>query len=190
VIEDTVAYPAMLALTLCLCEEMAASELPDPCFCGVLPGAEVAMDYCGDCGDGKCGAAWVRLVSEYPSQTFPQPLDGLAQSGGCAVPSAIQLEMGIVRCAPTGETVGTGDASVYYPPTVQEQLNAARLQTADKAAMRRAIACCLATKPDGSRREYILGAYTPIGGGDCLGGVWLATFQSFGREDEWPEVGS
>jgi hypothetical protein len=80
---------------------------------------------------------------------------------------AFELEIGIVRCKPAGSASGVRG---YVPPTLEQNVAALRLQTADIAAMRRAVLCCFGQDDD---TDYILGTYTPIAPeGDCLGGVF------------------
>jgi hypothetical protein len=57
----------------------------------------------------------------------------------------------------------------YTPPTLEQNVEALRLQLADMAAMRRAVECCFGD----AEIDYILGSYNPITvEGDCLGGVF------------------
>jgi hypothetical protein len=94
--EDTIVYPKMIELAACLSTELAAAGLPDLCFIGVLPGQQVALDSCGGCGEsGKCGQAWVRLITAYPSTTFPGP----AESPKISTLLAYSLEVAVMRCA-------------------------------------------------------------------------------------------
>jgi hypothetical protein len=167
--EDTIVYPTMIDLSACLCGEIERSGLPTPCSCGPMIGSLV-LDYCSTCMDGKCGGqAWVRLVQVFPSIDFPSPL---LASQNCSAPLAFQLEIGIVRCKPTGTN---SNLRGYTPPSLEQNVEALRLQTADVGAMRRAVLCCFA---DGDT-DYILGSYQPLAGdADCLGG----TFTVFVRE--------
>lgn len=170
--EDTTVYPVMIELAACLCAEIAASELPTPCFCGVLPGSTVSLDYCGgDSCEGECGGqAWVRPVDIYPSAVFPNPD---VTPTNCNSPLAFRLEVGIGRCVPMGHNNPVGG---YTPPTVDEQLAAARLQMADMAAMRRAIQCCMAGNEN---LDYVLESYTPlIPQGGCGGGSFTVVIRS------------
>lgn len=156
--EDFLIYPTMVRLSGCLCAEITASELPEPCFCGIIPGTEQALD-CGSCDDG-CGAAWVRLSNGFITSDFPQPDISLAN---CNKGVAFALEVGITRCfSPFGDAEGN-------MPGVDEYLRQTRLQLADMAAIRRAISCCFATVDT----DYILGSYSPIPfDGGCGGGAW------------------
>lgn len=169
--EDNYIYPLMVDLVACLCTEITESGLPEPCQCSLMPGPDAILDYCGACDEVGCGGqAWVRLAGAYPSRLFPS-IDEVSIS--CESPIAYQIEIGIVRCTP----VGTASAvSGYTAPTLEEQVQAVRIQTADMSAMRRAIACCLTSKYDDL--TYTLGAYTPMAGGDCNGGIWLVTVWS------------
>lgn len=166
--EDVVIYPKMIELSACLCAEIANSGLPEPCSCGPIVGSLV-LDYCGTCTDGGCGGqAWVRLVTAFPSMTFPSPL---SDSMNCYAPLVYQIEVGIVRCKPVGKA---SSARGYAPPTLDQNVGALRLQTADIAAMRRAIQCCFGN----ADFNYIIGQYTPVSpDGDCLGGAFLVTAQ-------------
>jgi hypothetical protein len=162
-VEDTIIYPTMIALSACLCTEIEGSGLPEPCSCGPLIG-DLVLDYCGECADGKCGGqAWVRLVDAFPSNDFPNPLAAIQN---CNAPLAYTLEVGIVRCKPTGKASGVRG---FVPPSMEQNVEALRLQLADMAAMRRAIQCCFGD----TDVSYIMNAYTPSPvDGDCLGGAF------------------
>jgi hypothetical protein len=86
---------------------------------------------------------------------------------------AYQIEVGIVRCKPIGTNSGVRG---YQPPTIEQNVEALRLQLADMEAMRRAIQCCFAADDD---RSYIMSAYTTTPpDGDCLGGLFTLTLWS------------
>lgn len=161
-VEDKVVYPTVIALSACLCQELAAAGGPEVCYCGPITG-DVVMDYCGGtCNGGGCGGqAWVRFVDIYPSSTFPGLDNALAN---CKAPFAYSLEVGVARCAPTGESGPSG----YEPPTLAENVEAIRLQLSDVAALRRAIQCCFGQ----GDLDYVMGAYAQAGvnGGGCVGG--------------------
>lgn len=166
--EDTVVYPKMIELSACLCAEIEASGLPTPCSCGPIAGA-LTLDYCGSCSDGKCGGqAWVRLTSAFPSSDFPNPR---AEAFNCFVPLVFEVEVGIVRCKPVGTASGMRG---YVPPSLEQQVAAVRLQTADMAAILRAVNCCFAN----GDFNYSVGQYTPVTPeADCVGGAFTVTIQ-------------
>lgn len=170
-IEDTLVYPTAVAMAACLCAEIEASDLPTPCFCGILPGSSVTLDWCGgnQC-TGSCGGqAWVRPGEVYPSSIFPQPD---VTPGNCDSPLAFRLEVGIARCIPTGSN---NPVAGFTPPSLAEQLEAARLQLADMAAIRRAIQCCLGADED---LDYVLESYTPLNPqGGCGGGSFTVVIR-------------
>lgn len=170
--EDPVAWQTMIDLTACLCTTVVDRGLPELCLCAPVPGALAILDSCGSCkkaGDAKCGGqGWVRFVNEYPSRQFPQPDN---QGATCEVPSAFVLEVGIARCLPVGKA---NSINGYTPPSLEQYVEATRLQMADKAAIKAAIKCCLAT-PD-KDLTYTLGQYTTIqASADCGGGMWTVT---------------
>lgn len=160
-VEDTQVAPILYALVDCLETELDATPGGPPCFVGVVPGANVAMDFC-DCDASGCGMGYVRLDTVYPSTQFPIQ-DTTAR---CTAPLAARVAVGVTRCLPTMDDSGNA-------PTVLQQAQAVQNQMADMMAARRAIACCLDPAV-----PYMLGAYTPVGPyADCGGGFWLVTFQ-------------
>jgi len=143
----------LLALSACLCETLEQRGAGRVCRCEVAPGAEVALDAC-DCDGDRCGQAWVRLVSAFPSSSLPEPdIDAR-----CTAPLAYVVEVGAVRCAP----VADDDEGVVLGTTLG--------QYDDMDAMRYALQCCFT---DG---EQVLGQYEPYGPqGGCVGGTWTVT---------------
>jgi hypothetical protein len=150
------AITLMQTLRDCLCAEITLSGR-DVCACSILPGPQTVADYSGD------GQAWVRLVTAYPSTTFPAP-DNV---GTCASPVAWVLEVGIARCAPVPDAAGS-------PPSIEDLEAVTEAQIADMDLIRRAIHCCLNDAVNDAY-EYVLGQYAPVGSGDVLGGQWLVT---------------
>jgi len=167
-IEDVLIYPRLVELAGCLCEEIERSGLfagQELCFCGLAFGDLVPIDLLEKKGVGS-GVAWVRLNQAYPSAEFPIPDQG---TGTCATLLAYEIEIAIARCIPLLDRNGK-------PPTVAQSLEAARLQMADMAAMRRAVECCFGN----SDTDYTLVQYTPIPvSGAVGGGVW----QVFSRQE-------
>lgn len=165
--EDTLIYPLLTKLTDCLCTELVASGLEAACQCSLVPGVGPSLDFCAEGCDGGCpGQAWVRLLRAFPSATFPAQ-DALAT---CFDLLAFEVEVGVARCLPLGDSRGN-------PPQTQELFNTARLQLADMAAMRRAILCCFT----GTDIDHVLGNFEPtFGSGGCLLSTWsLVVRQEF-----------
>lgn len=141
----------------CLCRQIHDLGLAEPCFCGVMPGDRVALDYVGNCED-RDGMAWVRLVASYPS-TGVGTLSTNVNNCGSAL--SVDLEVGIMRTAPKMDQSGE-------PPDEAAQLAATDQQISDMMAMYKAISCCPALVD----REYIAGIYKPMGPqGYALGGT-------------------
>jgi len=144
---------------------LEAAGFTDLCFCGVIPGAQAVIDFCGSetaCSQDSCGGmGWVRLVGIFPSER------GEERSSSCASPLSFVLEVGSTTCAPLPDSDGT-------PPGIPEQLEATRKQLAMMAAARRAIACCT----DYGENDFYLGEYEPLPIlGGCLGGAWTLTVE-------------
>lgn len=159
-VEDTAVYPLLIQVAAALEVEIRNSELPPTCFTGLLPGANVARDYCS-CGGAGCGMAWVRLVGLTPNDEAPRAASGRSN---CGMPMDVIIEVGLERCAPMPGDDGT-------LPTEREQFEAVRLQMADMAAMRRVLECGF---PMLSVR---VGGYLPSGpAGGCVGGTMTAIF--------------
>lgn len=170
-VEDPIAWPTMVKLAACLCTTLEDRGLPGTCQCTPVPGPLAVMESCGKCkgtGSEACGGqGWVRFVNEFPSRQFPQPD---STSANCDTPLAYVLEVGVARCLPTGNS---NSISGYTGPTMEQLMDATRLQLADKAAMVAAIKCCLAGEDDIS---YVLGQYQTIQtAADCGGGMWTVT---------------
>lgn len=169
--EDELAWPVMIRLAACLETTLKARGLPSVCRNSIVPGPQAIIESCsnGTCGGSDCGGqAWVRFVGEFPYTTFPTQDTTAAR---CNTARAFTLEVGIARCLPSGKANAVGG---FTPPTVQELVNATRLQMADKAAMVAAIQCCLGNDSDEfGELDYVLGQYQPMQiPGDCGGGVW------------------
>jgi len=155
----------MIRLVACLGIAIEDRHLPEPCQIAPMIG-ELTLDFCGECSERGCGQAWVRLISVYPSVDFP-----LADQtvNNCGTLWAATLEVGIVRCKPLGEANSVGG---YSPPSVNQLVEALRIQTADMRAMQDAVQCCFAT----GDMPYFLTPYQPgAPDGDCLGGVFNVT---------------
>jgi hypothetical protein len=147
-------FTRLAEIAECLCAEIKnpAWDVPDVCFCGVVPGEALDAAYGGDCTT-ECGMAWVRLDTGYPSTTIGQLY---TEAGNCTVPLGFDIELGIMRCIEVGDGL--------EGPTQSQLLAASQLQIADLLIMQRAIYCC-GTLPN---KEIIVGPYLPAG---PLGGL-------------------
>lgn len=171
-IEDEIAYPTMLRLVACVESVLAERGLPALCRNTVVPGPQAVIEACsGNNCTGECGGqGWVRFSTEFPYTTFPTQDTASAR---CNTSRAFQLEVGIARCLPVGKANAIGG---FTPPTVQQLVDATRLQMADKAAMAYAIQCCMNWAEDEFGLDHVLGQYQPMQvSGDCGGGTWLVT---------------
>lgn len=167
-LDSNLVFTRLSALATCLCAQITdpVNGVPDVCFCGIVPGEQATALYAdGDCAD-RCGMAWVRLVSLYPSVSIgvldPTP-------GNCGSSIGVDVELGIMRCISVGDERGN-------PPTPDELLAATQLQIADSLVMQRAVLCCDAIPPS----EVILSNYTPLGpAGGLVGGMWTLSMGVF-----------
>lgn len=155
---DTLVWPVASDLLDCLC-----AQVPDVCSCSLLPGSLAVMDFCSCNDQGRCGQAFVRVDSVFPSNAFPSQVTTTVP---CATLWAARFHVGVFRCIPTLHDNGD-------PPDAVEQTEATRLQLADMAAILRAIDCC----PAMLTRKALVGVYTPLSAADCGGGYWTVTVQ-------------
>lgn len=146
------------SLAGCLCEQIRAAGLPEPCFCGVLPGSLVAVDYVGMCEE-RDGMAWARLAMAYPASGVGVPNQSMRNcSGGLG----IEIELGAMRSAPTLTDDGE-------PPTEAQQLAVSQVQNGDMLAMMQAVACCAPLQ----NYDWIMSSYSPQGPtGFAVGGTF------------------
>ena len=153
--------PVLAELSACLCAELGETV---PCFCGVIVGNDIPLEYAGECEE-ECGAAYVRLVNAFPSINFPQQ----DTASGCTSLMAYTISVGVVRCAPVGDDRGN-------PPTPEEVQKLTDQLLSDMHAIRRAVRCCLADKFEDV--EYLLGQYVPLPSqGGVAGGEMTLTIQ-------------
>jgi hypothetical protein len=141
------------------CLRAAMRDLPDPCSLTIQPGQLPAFDFsCEDGCDGNGnGKAWVRLITEYPSTRFPQPLTTATPCSAWEM--AYSVEIGIVRCVAIDGTDVITD---------EQNMEDSLLQSADAHAMYRAVLCCFT-----GDEEVVMGSYVPYGPqGGVLGGSW------------------
>lgn len=161
---DTTVLPTAQNLLECLCEHIAL--VPDPPDKCELRTGKVVVGGVSLVGEDECcqGLAWVRVVSIFPSQLgFPEQ-DTAPLGSGCPPEwLSVIMEMGVLRCAPTGTTTAL--------PTAAEWATAFANTMHDAAAMRDAF-CCL----EGGFEEKVLGVWEPLDvEGGCMGGIQTVT---------------
>lgn len=166
-VADPLVMPLAQELLACLDQEMAKVASP-PTYVQLRAGNVVAhllSTYEDECCQGL---AWVRPSAFFPSSaTFPvqdaQPVKGGTRAW------AVTLELGAVRCAPTGDENAIPTAE-DWEATVQAVMD-------DAAAMRRAI-CCFIDARAGRSGRVLPGIWQPIDiQGGCVGGIILLTVQ-------------
>lgn len=146
--------PVLFALADCVCTELATTGGGPTCWCGLVPGALVSWEFCGECDGGKCGMGYVRVDGVVPYNVFPVAEIDL----NCARPLAIRVEVGALRCIPVAEELPS-------PETLAE---VTAIQMMDIWALYRALMCCGAS-------AVAAEAYVPVGPeGGCVGGFWTA----------------
>jgi hypothetical protein len=159
-----VATPLAMRLLVCLDEQVQQLEKPPQ---NVMLRSGTQVNYLMSLTKNECcaGLAWVRVSQIAPSSTANWPSQDVNPPRGCGVLRyAVQLEMGVVRCAPvaTAQSIPSEDA-----------WNISAVDTlADFAAMDRAI-CCF---QDGFNGLTLVGAWEPIAvQGMCVGGTMSLT---------------
>lgn len=151
------------ALLGCLVAALAENPNPPTMAC-LRVGEEVRQDlsiYQDECCDGL---AYVKINQVYPSASFPEILEDPTD---CAIDQwAVDLEMGVFRCAPTG--------TLQHLATCDQWNSAATQVHFDAAAMRAAVACFRGTQTPGD--ELVVRAWLPLGpAGACTGGTQIVT---------------
>lgn len=162
-LKDQAIYPVLAELSACLCNALGEAV---PCFCGITAGPDLPAEYIGECegGDeGGCGVAYVRVVTSYPTENFPEPL----QRATVNSVMAYSLAVGVLRCTDIGQEDGA-------PPTPETFKAESIIALADMKAIRQAIQCCLvAAFPE---VDHVLGSYEFISRETgVFGGEWPVT---------------
>lgn len=156
---------------LLICLNTAAADISSPpANSSLRSGAAIALDISQNQNECCDGLAWVRIGDEYPMAVFPEQ-DTTPQPCGYNV-WAVELEIGIARCAPIGDINNT--------PTYDEHYALARLLEEDAAAIRRAY-CCFTTDRLTVQSLGRLAKFGPEGG--CVGTIATVTVQIIPREN-------
>lgn len=152
-------WPWLEILKDCVCLSLESSLGGPVCRCLFVAGQQAAWDNCCQ------GQAWIRVVSVFPSQNFPSPDGGRFRCDHSAM--AAQLEIGVIRCAPTFDEQGN-------PPSVEAMEESFRVVHSDRARVMRAVKCCF--QAESQCEEVNVGTWTPLGeSGGCVGGVTNVT---------------
>lgn len=164
-VEDPVVMP--LARELLDCYEQEIAKVTSPPMYVQLRAGNVVAHLLSTVQDECCeGLAWVRPASFYPaSSMFPVQDPAPVKNGTRAW--AVTLELGAVRCAPTGDE--------NRIPTADEWDAVTQAVMDDAAAMRRAICCFI--ELDSRRNGRVLpGQWQPLDvQGGCVGGIMPIT---------------
>lgn len=131
-------------MRVCLCAQFEVDG-PPLCFCGLVPGSDVALEYMGDCGE-RCGMAWVQITGAYPASGIGVP--DITPSN-CRKAIGVDVQIGVARCMPVGNEQGE-------PPTEGQLREAVEQQVKDMMSVRAAILCC-------SAEDLIAGPVVPFG---------------------------
>lgn len=166
-VADPMVMPMAREMLACLDQELA-KVLNPPEYVQLRPGNVVAHLLSTTEDECCSGLAWVRPSSFFPSSSVfpvqdPQPIRGGVNAW------AVTLELGAVRCAPTGDEhrIPTGEE---WDGTVQAVMD-------DAAAMRRAI-CCFIDAKQGRSARVLPGIWQPVEvQGGCVGGILPVTIQ-------------
>lgn len=161
---NTYELPLAKVLLNCLQEVLTTQTDNPPQHFALRVGEQVPFDL-SENEDLCCeGLAYVKINRVYPSTAFPNEDEGFMPCGPLAW--AADLEMGILRCSPTGD--------INFMPTDAEWADATELVAEDSAAMRLAIACFRDRVSEGI--EWVPRSWIPIGPvGACTGGTQIVT---------------
>lgn len=148
----------LIDLAACLCNQIEDNGLPKVCYCGVVPGDAVAVDYISACDD-QDGLAFVRLAQVYPAAAV-----GVVNQriNNCSGGFGLEAEVGIIRSAPPWGEEGE-------PPSDADNLAGSVQLVEDMAAIVQAIQCCFGDKGI----DYIVQSYRPTILGGALGGSFV-----------------
>jgi hypothetical protein len=162
-IVDLVATPLAMRLLVCLGEQVAQLEKPPT---NVMLRSGNQVNFLMSLTKNECcsGLAWVRVAQISPSSGNNWPAQDQTPQRCGTQRYAVELEMGVVRCAPV--------ATAQAIPS-DDRWNISAVDTlADFAAMDRAICCFL----DGFGGLALPGAWNPIAvQGMCVGGSMSIT---------------
>jgi hypothetical protein len=150
----------LAALESCWCQQLQDSLGGPPAVCCLTSGAPVVPECCG-------GFSWVRLIGAYPSIAFPQVA---AAPQRCFIDTwALQVEVGITRCAPV-------PCDSLSAACCTAEADAAAILLDDFTRMRMLFTCGCIGLPSDLIIPGAFKVYGPEGG--CIGGSITATIFS------------
>lgn len=155
--------PIAAALLADLCCRLAESDYP-VCHCGFGLGDPPPMSFCCECDPAAVddpvpqGEAWVRIGPVFPADALLSPLGEPDQRCPLGL-IAVQITMGIYRCAPTMDDNGN-------PPSTEDIAAALAIQLQDRALLFRVARCVMAA----GSLSHVIGGWDPIElQGGCMG---------------------
>lgn len=161
---DTFFMPHAQRLLDCLCVAIDEThpEESKPTYCCFRVGESVAQDVGTQLDECCAGVAYVRKALIYPTgDIFPNPETDVAISGCGIMAWGLSLEMGIMRCVPTG--------TVQVPPTCDQWNDHAAIEGLDQVSLIKALCCFIEFYEPGDIAVGQLAPFGPEGG--CGGNV-------------------
>lgn len=164
----------------CVIEALGQTPAGAPCRqCLLLPTSIIPWDNCGPCNPTTAcphpGQVALAILDVYGSDQFPRPLNGASWRKCNHRYEIVHARVSVTRCVPTMSDTGE-------PPTCAAELTAAVTLENDRAAIRQAIACCLASAnlaTPAQVSEWVIGPSVTVGeSGGCAGvetEFWVGT---------------
>jgi hypothetical protein len=146
-------------LLTCVHESLAHTDAGAPASAYMVPGAQVAWDFC-HCG----GQLTVHVRTSYPSDEFPAQKLRAPFTTPCAPTwTVVEFVVTILRCVPVQDNDGN-------PPPPEDQNAAAFTDMADRAAVWRGVTCCFDNEDPRRRTTHLLQEQLGVGHqGQCAG---------------------
>lgn len=166
-IADDMVWPIMEAMVACL-ESQVRCLVKPPQVVAARPGDRIELLLAQNRDECCEGLGWVRNVTTYPSESFPDPDTAATACGPSAW--AVVLEVGIARCAPVP------DGSEI--PSGEDWDNTTAAVMADMAAIIRAVRV-FKELSDYEDTLWLVGAWLPLTTeGGCVGGAMQVTISA------------
>lgn len=150
----------------CVVDALAQTPAGAPCRqCLLVPSSTIPWDGCDCACDTAPGQVAQAITSVFAAEQFPVPW--AANWKRCSpVLNVVQVLLSVTRCVPSMNEQGV-------PPSCVDELAAAITLENDRAAVRQALACCLADLSNANPpmiRAYNIGATVTVGeSGGCAG---------------------